>query len=202
MHASSYDKMQVFVERYLQDRQHAPLRILDLGSGDVNGCYRPLFDQPGWQYVGLDVAPGANVDVVLSTPYAWREVASCSADVMISGQAFEHIRFVWISMLEIARVLKPGGVCCVIAPSSGPEHRHPEDCWRIYPDGMRALAQFAQLDVLHIDTQWHEQGYADCSDSWHDSLLICRKPDHGRLWNTRCALKRWLQHRAMTIGLR
>lgn len=202
MHASSYDKMQAFVAQYLASRHQQPLRIFDLGSQDVNGSYRPLFDQPGWCYTGLDMAPGANVDQVLATPYAWREVASASADVVISGQAFEHIRYVWISMLEVARILKPGGLCCVIAPSSGPEHRYPQDCWRFYPDGMQALAQFAQLDVLHVSTQWQADGYTDCSDSWHDTLLICRKPNHGRLWNAKSALKRWLQHRAMSLGLR
>lgn len=202
MHASSYDKMQAFVNQHLAHLSQRPLSIFDLGSQDVNGSYRSLFDQPDWRYTGLDMAPGVNVDQVLATPYAWREVASASADVVISGQAFEHIRYVWISMLEVARILKPGGLCCVIAPSSGPEHRYPHDCWRFYPDGMRALAQFAQLDVLHVNTQWHSQGYPDCSDSWHDSMLICRKPDNGPLWNAKSTLKRWLQHRAMTIGLR
>lgn len=202
MHASSYDKMQNFVQQHLAGKRGETLRILDLGSQDVNGSYRPLFEQPGWQYLGLDMVAGRNVDVVLSTPYVWREVASASADVVISGQAFEHIRFMWISMLEIARVLKPGGLCCLIAPSSGPEHRYPHDCWRFYPDGMDALAQFAQLQAVQIDTQWQTQGYSDCSDAWHDTRLIARKPDHGRLWNGKSALKRWLQHRALTLGLR
>lgn len=202
MHASSYDKMRVFVEQHLSEHRQRPLSIFDLGSQDVNGSYRPLFGYPGWRYVGLDMAPGANVDIVLQTPYAWKEIASESADVVISGQAFEHIRYIWISMLEIARILKPGGLCCVIAPSSGPEHRHPHDCWRIYPDGMWSLAQFAQLEVIQATTQWHAMGYPDCSDSWHDSLLICRKPDNGRVWNTKSALKRWLQHRVMIQGLR
>jgi SAM-dependent methyltransferase len=202
MHASSYDKMQNFTRQYLADKQQEPLRILDLGSQDVNGSYRPLFEQANWQYIGLDMAPGKNVDVVLSTPYVWREIESASADIVISGQAFEHIRFTWITILEVARVLKPGGLCCLIAPSSGPEHRYPYDCWRFYPDGMEALAYFAQLEVVHIDTQWQSQGYNDCSDSWHDTVLIGRKPDNGFLWNSRSTLKRWLQHRAMTIGLR
>ncbi|SDT93769.1 Methyltransferase domain-containing protein [Pseudomonas pohangensis] len=202
MHTSSYDKMQAFVQQHLDSRRLEHLRIFDLGSQDVNGSYRLLFDNPGWQYLGLDMAPGNNVDIVLSKPYAWQEIPSASVDVVISGQAFEHIRYMWISILEVARILKPGGLCCVIAPSSGPEHRYPHDCWRIYPDGMRALAEFAQMDVLHVSTQWHEHGYLDCSDSWHDSLLICQRPDNGRVWNAKSALKRWLQHRALTIGLR
>jgi len=121
---------------------------------------------------------------------------------VISGQAFEHIQYFWITMLEIARVLKPGGICCILAPSSGPEHRYPLDCWRFYPDGMASLAHFAQMEVLESTTQWEDQGYEDGSDWWHDSLLICRRPDKGFWWNMKSGLKRRLQHRAMTIGMR
>lgn len=201
MHASSHDKMRTLVDQYLGARREEPLVIHDLGSQDVNGSYRDLFDSPHWRYTGLDMVPGDNVDLVLKTPYAWREVASGSVDVLVSGQAYEHIRYVWVTMLEVARVLKPGGLCIVIAPSSGPEHRYPVDCWRFYPDGMASLARFAQLDLVEARTQWQDEGHADGSDVWHDSVLICRKPDHGPWWNFKSALKRWLQHRSLIQGL-
>jgi SAM-dependent methyltransferase len=194
--------MEAFRQRYLAGREGELLNIYDLGSQDVNGSYRPLFSVLTWHYVGLDMTIGKNVDVVLHTPYAWHEVASGSADVVISGQAFEHIQYFWITMLEVARVLKPAGICCIIAPSSGPEHRYPLDCWRFYPDGMRSLAHFAQMEVLEATTQWEDNGYTDGSDWWHDSMLVCRKPDRGTWWNMKSVLKRWLQHRAMTIGMR
>ena len=202
MHQSSLEKMSLFCDRYLSAKIGDSLQILDLGSQDVNGSYRPLFSEPSWHYVGLDMAAGKNVDVVLQTPYAWKEIASQSADVVVSGQAFEHIQYFWITMLEVARVLKPGGICCILAPSSGPEHRYPLDCWRFYPDGMASLAHFAQMEVLEVSTEWEDKGYMDGSDWWHDSMLVCRKPDNGTRWNMKSALKRWLQHRAMTIGMR
>lgn len=202
MHTSSYEKMESFCQKHLGGRETERLQIYDLGSQDVNGSYRPLFSEPSWRYTGVDMASGKNVDLILRKPYAWKEVASKSADVVISGQAFEHIQFFWITMLEIARVLKPGGVCCILAPSSGPEHRYPLDCWRFYPDGMESLAYFAQMEVLEASTQWEDRGYIDGSDWWHDSMLVCRKPDMGFRWNLKSGLKRWLQHRAMTIGMR
>jgi len=124
------------------------LDILDIGSMDVNGSYRSLFSRRSWRYVGADIQSGANVDIVLGDHYRWRQIRSDSYDVVVSGQAFEHIPFFWLTMQEIARVLKPGGLCCIVAPSEGPEHRYPQDCWRFLPDGMRALADFAGLDVL------------------------------------------------------
>jgi SAM-dependent methyltransferase len=193
--------MSAFRDRYLSGRVQEPLRILDVGSQDVNGSYRPIFSEPLWAYRGLDMVAGDNVDIVLRTPYIWQEVASRSVDVVISGQAFEHIPYFWITMLEIARVLTAGGVCCILAPSSGPEHRYPVDCWRFYPDGLVSLARFAQMETLEAVTQWEDRGDA-VSDCWHDSMLVCRKPDRGPWLNLASSIRRWVQHRANTIGMR
>lgn len=201
VHPSSFDKMARFRDRYLSAREQHPLRILDVGSLDVNGSYRELFSAPPWVYTGLDMTPGRNVDVVLRTPYAWREIGSASADVVISGQALEHMPYFWITMLEIARVLKAGGLCCILVPSSGPEHRYPVDCWRVYPDGLVALAHFARLHILEAVTQWDTAGDPE-SDLWHDSMLVCRKPDLGNWANAAATFTRWVQHRGVTFGLR
>lgn len=173
--------MQAFCDRYLTPWQGRPLRIFDIGSQDVNGSYRPLFTQGAWEYVGVDMAPGRNVDVVLKDPYAWRELGSRSADVVISGQAFEHIEYFWLTSLEVARVLRPGGLFCLIVPSAGPEHRYPVDCWRFYPDGLRAIARYAGLEVLEAQTDWEGTG-GEGSDMWHDAVLVAQKPVTSTVW--------------------
>jgi len=176
MHQSSYDKMSEFRRDYLESRRNEPLVILDLGSQDINGSYRPLFAQPPWQYVGIDLAPGPNVDVVLTNPYDWQEIAPESADVIVAGQTFEHTEFFWETMRQITRTLKTNGLCCILVPSSGPEHRFPVDCWRMYPDGLRALARYAGLEVIEASTQWEDlPQYDNESNKWHDSVLIARK---------------------------
>src|SRR5437867_9582613 len=53
MHASSLRHMQDLVSRYLQPG--VPLRVVDVGSYDVNGSYRNLFAKPGWEYSGIDL---------------------------------------------------------------------------------------------------------------------------------------------------
>ena len=197
MHQSSYDKMAGFCRDYLGARKSVPLTIVDLGSCDYNGSYRALFDLPPWRYLGVDLQPGPNVDLVLRDPYSWRELKSGSVDVLVSGQTFEHTEFFWETILEIARVLKPGGLCCLIAPASGPEHRYPLDCWRIFADGFRALARHARLNVLYARTQWEELPQYDSeSNKWHESILIAQKPaeswaDRWRLRIYR-TLSRWL----------
>lgn len=176
MHRSSRDNMRAFRSAYLEARSGEPLYIVDLGSLDVNGSYRDLFAVPPWRYCGVDMAAGDNVDLVLRDPYRWREIATDSVDVLISGQAFEHIELFWLTMLEIARVLKPGGMCCLIAPSGGPEHRYPVDCWRFFPDGFAALARFASLEVAEVYTQRAPTGHSDESDLWRDTVFVGRKP--------------------------
>ena len=46
MHASSYQEMKRFTERYL-DRERE-LSVLDVGSLDVNGSSKELFASPRW----------------------------------------------------------------------------------------------------------------------------------------------------------
>ncbi|MDQ6912605.1 MAG: class I SAM-dependent methyltransferase [Verrucomicrobiota bacterium] len=139
MHQSSYDRMAEFCRDYLGTRRDQPLTIVDRGSCDYNGSYRPIFAQPPWRYVGVDLSAGKNVDIVLRDPYRWHELKTESVDVLVSGQTFEHAEFFWETMLEIARVLKPHGLCCIIAPATGHERRVPLDCWRFFTDGFPQL---------------------------------------------------------------
>jgi SAM-dependent methyltransferase len=184
--------MLAFREKYLERRKNEPLFILDLGSLDVNGSYREYFEISPWRYRGLDTAAGKNVDIVLQDPYNWREIRPGSADVVVSGQAFEHIEFFWLTMLEIARVLKPEGLCCLIAPSGGSEHRYPVDCWRFYPDGFTALARFASLEILEVYSQNGATGYSDGSDVWRDTVFVGRKPASSKLSSLKNDFRRYL----------
>ena len=177
MHTSSFEHMKDLVRRHTNPG--GLLEILDVGSCDVNGSYRPLFDQPGWRYRGLDLAPGKNVDLVLPSPYSF-PIGSASVDLVISGQAFEHIEFFWLTWSEIVRVLKPGGLIFLIAPSRGEEHRYPVDCWRFYPDGFKALAKLGDLELLEVTTDWRPHPAPD-SAAWGDTAGVFRKPDRSFL---------------------
>ncbi|MDD5226810.1 MAG: class I SAM-dependent methyltransferase [Candidatus Omnitrophica bacterium] len=155
MHDSSFQEMKFFVERYL-DRSRE-LSVLDIGSKDVNGSYRRLFDSPNWKYTGLDLEPGKNVDIVANGPYSY-PVADRSFDVVISGSTLEHVLDMHAFIREAARVLTKDGLMCIIAPWTWGQHKHPVDCWRILPDGMRfLLGEIGRLPVLNV----HKNG-SDC----------------------------------------
>jgi SAM-dependent methyltransferase len=148
MHESSYNEMKNFIERYLDKSRE--LSILDIGSLDVFGTYKPLFDNPKWKYTGLDLIAGKNVDIVSPEPYHY-PLNDGAFDVVISGSCIEHVEDLHAFIKEAARVMKRNGIMCMIAPWIWEEHRYPQDCWRILPDGMRFLLEkIAGVKVLRI----------------------------------------------------
>lgn len=164
MHAESYDLCREFVEQYLSPADR--LQIADVGAYDVNGTYRPLFDRPNWTYVGLDVAPGPNVDQLLPAGEQYEIPRHLQGwfDVVISGQVLEHVRRPWRWFPAIASLAKPGGLIWITAPNTWEYHRYPIDCWRVWPDGMRALIEDAELIELA------------CFFRGTETVAICRRP--------------------------
>ncbi len=174
MHASSLENMQKCYRRYIRgtDLESRPCRVLDVGGSDVNGSYRAVFDRSNYEYVVADVDAGPNVSIMLQDPYAF-PLPDRSADIVISGQAFEHIEFFWRTFAEMVRVLKPDGVIVLIAPSAGPEHRYPVDCYRFYADAYRALANSAKIKLLEV--------WCDERGPWRDLVGVFRHADAAEL---------------------
>jgi SAM-dependent methyltransferase len=177
MHESAFEKAQVFRRTYLAPYESEPLTVLDVGSAVVAAGHRSnreALANPAWRYVGLDIEPGSNVDVVVADPYDWREVETGSIDVVACSQVFEHTEFFWITILEIARALRPNGLAFIVAPGAGPLHRYPVDCWRFYDDGLPALARWADLAVIESRVQWrpvYRRG-----NQWRDAAIVLQRP--------------------------
>ena len=134
MHAESLALMESMLARY----NDGPARVLDVGSLNVNGTYRPLVESKGWSYVGLDIVDGPNVDVVSTDPFYY-PFPRWSFEVVISGSTMEHVTAVWEWVPELARLLRPGGLLAICTVTCWPIHRYPLDCWRVLPDGMEYL---------------------------------------------------------------
>lgn len=118
----------------------AGARILDVGSLDVNGTYRELFDGDV-DYTGVDLKMGANVDcvgnlvaLVTAAPDRWIE----GFDLVVSGQALEHDPEPWATVSSMVQVCADHGHIAIIAPFVSPVH-HPPDYFRFTGQGMAAL---------------------------------------------------------------
>ena len=180
MHESSRLKFEAFMYTYVQTADDLNTRsVLDVGSRQTNEkspSYRKDFDALCVKYSGIDLEAGFNVDIVPANPYVWDEIANETFDYVISGQAFEHNPFMWVTAAEIARVLKPGGMAFIIAPSAGKVHRYPFDCWRYYPDSWAALAAITQLELVESLREPAELMERISGGRWVDSAAILRKP--------------------------
>ncbi len=137
----------------------AGTRVLEVGPDGNPSTYRRQITAPViWSTADLasqvDAGGerlwgiGAGTDVTFPMRSEYDIPAPNSAfEIVVSGQVIEHVRKPWIWMRELARVCAPGGAVVTVNPVSWPYHEAPIDCWRIYPDGMRALCEEAGLDV-------------------------------------------------------
>jgi SAM-dependent methyltransferase len=92
-------------------------RVLDVGSLDINGSNKYLFEN--CEYTGIDLGPGKNVDVVCPA----HEFLG-SFDTIISTEAFEHDPYFEKTLRRIVlNLLVPGGLFLFTCATKGrPEH--------------------------------------------------------------------------------
>lgn len=161
MHKNSLDIMARLLAEYSPASEG--LLAYDVGSQDINGTYRELVTSFGWIYVGLDICEGENVDLVVREDTSWDYMPA--SKLVVSGQCVEHTKRPWEWIHQVKSLMAVDGVLILIAPAMWPEHKFPIDCWRLLPDGMRALADWAGLVCLCAElspTEDMEVGQQDC----------------------------------------
>jgi SAM-dependent methyltransferase len=89
--------------------------VLDLGSLDVNGTNRYLFEN--CSYCGVDLGAGRNVDIIC--PADRIQFADESFDFIISTEMLEHDMRWRYTLAKVAKLLKPGGVFLLTCASTG-----------------------------------------------------------------------------------
>lgn len=175
MHDTAYAHARLFFECYWQPEFAA---VAELGSHNVNGSLRD-HAPPGVSYIGMDMAPGPGVDVVVA-PGVPLPLADASVDVVLTSSCFEHDIAFWDSFLELVRILRPGGLLYVNAPSNYAVHRYPLDCWRFYPDAGLALCHWAGRQGVAVELAESFIGQQG-GDGWCDFVAVFRKAGPGAL---------------------
>jgi hypothetical protein len=124
-------------------------RILELGSRARSGnVIRGLLANTA-TYIGTDIMPGPNVDVVADAHELSRHFEPNSIDAIFSVSVFEHLLMPWKVVLEVNKVLKPGGLILIMAPQSFPPHDQPWDFWRFSDQAWHGLFnQYTGFQVL------------------------------------------------------
>jgi SAM-dependent methyltransferase len=172
-------------------------RILEIGSRNRSGIVRKGLIPPQLEYVGLDILPGENVDVVGDAHELSLLFPPESFDAIFTISVFEHLMMPWKATIEMNRVLKPGGLVMVTSHQTWPLHETPWDYWRFSDQAWHAL--FNTLTGFEIlETALGERASIaahalhaitkdlDLQPAFCGSAVLCRKVGNTSLkWDVR-----------------
>lgn len=157
MHLNSRLVFERYARAYFRSGSH----VLEVGPDGRPSTYQRSVADSGVSWETADLASSASTDgdrlfgegATADLTYAMTDayalpVGDESFDIVLSGQVIEHVPQIWRWMPELARVCRPGGYVITIGPVSWPYHEAPVDCWRVHPEGMRALCEEAGLSVV------------------------------------------------------
>ena len=163
MHQSVLD----FLKRSISREEVAGKCVVEVGSRIVFGSPRDIFAWLGPAvYVGVDMADGKGVDVVL--PAEKLSSRFDNVDIVVATELLEHIEFWRTAIQEMKKIIKPGGLIIVTARAPGfPYHPHPGDFWRFTIEDFRAI--FSDFEILTLEP--------DPQDGHPGVFLKARKPD-------------------------
>lgn len=116
-------------------------KVLDVGSLDVNGTNRYLFEN--CEYTGIDVGPGKNVDVVMPI-----HLYKCDFqyDFIVSTECFEHDMYFKESFKNILSLLKSGGMFMFTCAAPGREEHGTR----------KTTPENSPLTTVHSEENWNE----------------------------------------------
>lgn len=128
--------------------------VLEVGSLNVNGSPRSVFQADSDSYCGVDVMAGSDVDVVCDGERLLERFPDDKFDTIICMECLEHTIRPWIIIDNMKKLLKPRGHLWISTPTFGfPLHRYPLDCHRFGEDFYRyhIYRDIALLDLQHIN---------------------------------------------------
>lgn len=120
--------------------------VLDVGCG-----YKPYRDWlPGARsYYGIDVAPGPEVDALITPGRPW-PVGDAQYDVVLCTQVLEHVGDLHHTVAELRRALRPGADAVISVPWIYGEHNAPHDYRRLSQHGLRRLLEDHDLELVSM----------------------------------------------------
>jgi SAM-dependent methyltransferase len=171
--------------------------LLEIGSRNVSGVvWRDAF-QPTVAYTGLDIHEGDNVDVVGDIHSLSTQLPDKQYDAVFSVSVFEHLAIPWKAILEINKVMKPGGLLYISTHPAIPPHELPWDFWRYSEETFKTLLNestgFEILEskegtpgrILSLSRD-HTTSKVHLSPIYQSIAVLARKtssPDPGLTWD-------------------
>lgn len=112
-------------------------RVVELGSRHV--CPAQWEPPAQWDRIGIDIISGDGVDLVADVHELSSHLPAASVDAVYCVAVWEHLLMPWKVVLEMNRVMKPGGVAWIVTHKSFPVHDAPWDFYRFSGQAWAAL---------------------------------------------------------------
>jgi SAM-dependent methyltransferase len=143
MHTNS----KLLFKTYAADLFQKGTQVLEIGPDAFPSSYRKLVTTEELVWHSLDITDNPQLTYSRSGENTF-PIEDSAYDVVLAANVLEHVRRPWQWIREAARVCKRGGHIIIVTPISWPYHAAPIDCWRVYPDGMKALLEDTGLEVV------------------------------------------------------
>ena len=123
------------------------MKVLEIGPDKIPTTLQQISHGPNieWHLLGLEEDPALQVCAISEYEYP---LADESYDVVVAANVLEHVRKPWVWIHQVTRVARIGGYVITVNPVSWPYHEAPVDCWRAYPEGMKALFEETGLELI------------------------------------------------------
>jgi SAM-dependent methyltransferase len=145
-------------------------KVVDFGSLDINGCNRGLFFD--CDYLGIDLGPGKNVDLV--SPAHLAPLQEGTFDVVVSTECLEHDRYWQLTLKKAYDVLKAGGLFFFSCATTGRgEHGTTRSDLGSSPFTLDYYQNLTEIDVRNA---YREQLGKEVEELFNP--LLFETPDH------------------------
>lgn len=153
--------------------------VVEIGSLNVNGSPRDVLRDHKGSYLGIDIAPGACVDLIKDVDLLETVLPSGAWDVAISTEMLEHVKDWRMALYQMARLLKIGGWLVITTRSPGFEyHPYPLDCHRFTIEHMMKI--FNSWPIMKWG-DFHVEPDTDMRKGKYSGVGVWARRGHGYL---------------------
>jgi len=130
--------------------------LLEIGSRNRSGVIRKNFVQSAnWNYTGLDIMSGENVDVVGDAHKLSKIFPKENFDAIMVFSVLEHLLMPWKFIVELNKIMKIGAIGLFTTHQCWPLHDEPWDFWRFSSTSWNSLLNY-KTGFEIIDTSMGE----------------------------------------------
>ena len=118
------------------------------------------------QFLGTDIEPGMDVDIVADLHNLTKVTGVEQFDVIISCSTFEHLKYPHLAAHEVMKALKVGGLLFIQTHQSFPLHAYPFDYFRFSREALAGLFGTKMgFEVIATDYEFPVRHYT-ARDAW------------------------------------